>query len=141
MTEKDCLAFGESPLMTEPGCHLFPCHCIRDGLKTFANEIQLAFACAVTHACQVVGNDSEACHPAQAVFPDEGAIAIHVAQKLPVPRTLQCVFYLPRSVKRVLHSPDGRDARVHHGHIVLEVSEWLVVQPLNVADAMVTEEE
>ena len=131
MTKENGLPFGESPLMSEPGRHLLPCHGIRDGDRPFADEIEFAFACAITHARQVVGNHSEARHSAKTVLPDEGIIAIHVTQKLAVPSTLQCVFDLPCSVKRVLHGPDGRDTRVHHGDVVLEVSERLVMQPLN----------
>ena len=60
-----------------------------------------------------------------------GVVTIHFCQELLAPRALQGVFDLPGAIQRVLHGPNGRDARVDHRHPVLEVGEWLKVEPLN----------
>ena len=78
VTKNDCLAFGKPALVTEPGGDFFTRHGIGNRLRTFTDQIQLAFTGAVAHAGKVVGDDPESCHATQAVIPYEGVVAIHV---------------------------------------------------------------
>ena len=96
MPKDNLLALGEAPFVAEPGRYFFAYYGIRYGLRAFANEVQLAFAGAVTHPGEVVGDDPESRHAAQAIVPHEGVVPVHLGQELLTPGTLQCVFNFPK---------------------------------------------
>ena len=131
MPKDNLLALGEAPFVAEPGRYFFPCNGIRYGLRAFANEVQFAFAGAVTHPREVVGDDPESRHAAQAIVPHERFVAIHLCQELLTPGALQGVLNLPGAIQRVLYGPNRGDARVHHGDAILEVCEGLKMQPFD----------
>ena len=125
------LALGEAALVAEPGCDFFACYGVGYGLRAFTNEVQLAFAGAVTHPGEVIGDDPKSRHAAQAVVPHIGVVPVHLGEKLLAAGALQGVLDLPGAIQRVLHRPYGRDASVHHGDAILRISQRLVVQPFN----------
>ena len=131
MTKQNRLAFCEPALMAKPRQNLLAGDRVGDGFRTFADQIQLALARAIAHAGEIVRNDSEPHHPAQAVIPNKRIVAVHFGQELCASRALKGVFNLPCAVKRVLHGPHWRYARVHHGDAIFKVGERLKMQPLN----------
>lgn len=78
MAKENRLAFCQSAFVAKPWRDLFPGDGIGDGLRAFADQIQLAFAGAVAHSCEVVGDHPQAGHAAQAIVPNEGIVTVHL---------------------------------------------------------------
>jgi len=131
MTKNNGLALCQAPLVTEPGGHFFTREGIRYGRWAFADEVELALAGAVAHAGQVVGDDSEPGHTAQAVIPNNGFIAVHLSKKVVAGSTLKHNLDFFGAPQSVLYCPYGRDPSVHHGDAGLVVSKRLEMQPFN----------
>ena len=88
VTKKNRLAFCQPALVAKPRQDFFAGNSVGDGLRALTYQVQLAFAGAIAHPGEVVGNHPQASHATEAVVPHKGVVAIHLGEELLASRAL-----------------------------------------------------